>query len=232
MGMLAQEIKLLGTIKKIEPPKPEPQEPNEPEKPNEPQQPSQPQSPVVPYIPSPGITTDNKQEDKKDTKKLETKEIEATNDETPQGKITEKITTFTKNNLSYKIMNDSSNFAKILRNNTIYKKLTIPASVKHDGNTFKISELGDRSFKGKKHLKTVVIGKNVTKIGKECFASCSNLTFIEFKGTKIISIGKDAFKGISTKVKVKIPANMSKKERAKLKKMLIKAKISKNIVIE
>ena len=254
MGMFAQEIKLLGTIKKIEPPKPEPQEPKEPEKPNEPQQPKEPekpnepqqpkepekpvspQSPVLPYTPSDSIAADNKteknEENKEKADKPEIKEIEAPNDETPQSEAVEKITTFIKNKLSYKIVNKASNLIKMLKSVTTSKKLIIPASITQNGNTFNVSELDNKAFKGNKQLRRVTIGKNVTKIGKECFAGCSNLTVIEFKGTKITSIGKYAFKGINTKVKIKVPAKMSKDERTKLKRMLIKAKISKNIVIE
>lgn len=230
MGMLAQEIKLLGTIKKIEPPKPEPQDPKEPEKP------VSPQSPVVPYTPSGSIVADNKtekdEENKEKSDKPAIKEIETPNDETLQGEAVEKITTFTKNKLSYKIVNKASNLIKMLKSTTASKKLIIPASITQNGNTFNVSELDNKAFKGNKQLRRVTIGKNVTKIGKECFAGCSNLAVIEFKGTKITSIGKYAFKGINTKVKIKVPAKMSKDERTKLKKMLIKAKISKNIVIE
>lgn len=252
MGMWAQEIKLLGTLKTVEPPKPEepeePQQPEEPQKPEEPQNPIEPQqpvepqnpgivpqasvAPVVPYTASPNVSADKKPESKEEPKNAEVKEIETTNDETPQGTIAERTTVFTKNKLSYKLINEASNLIKMLKADKTPKKLIIPASITKDGKTFKVSELENKAFKGKKQLTTVSFGKNISKIGKECFAGCTNLKVVEFKGNKVKSIGKDAFKGTGSKITVKVPVNMSKKDRAKLKKMLIKAKISKKVVIK
>ena len=226
MGVMAHEIKLLGTRKNTEPPKP--QDPKEPQNP--------PLPPVAPYIPSAPSETENKdikkEEPKKDkTDKKET-EIEDTDTETPKGEATVKKSVFTKNKLSYKIVDEILNIVKMSKPDKVSGKLTVPASVTYDDKKFNIEEIEKRAFKGEKRLKAVSFGKNVKKIGKECFADCANLKLIEFKGNKIKYIGKSAFKGINAKVKIKVPAEMSKKDRVKLKKMLIKAGLSKDIIIE
>ncbi|MBE5938699.1 MAG: hypothetical protein E7265_11840 [Lachnospiraceae bacterium] len=72
------------------------------------------------------------------------------------------------------------------------KKLTIPKTVKLSGNTvygvkFKVNEIGKKAFKGCKKLKTVTV-----------------------KSTVIKKVDKTAFKGISGKVKVKVPKQKRK----------------------
>ena len=77
------------------------------------------------------------------------------------------------------------------------KKLTIPATVKVKGVTYKVTAVSDKAFKGNKKLTTVTIGSNVTKIGKEAFSGCKNLKKITVAAGKLKTIGKNAFKGIN-----------------------------------
>ena len=98
--------------------------------------------------------------------------------------------------------------------------VTIPAQVTIDGKQYKITYIENNAFKGNKKLKKVVIGKYVTKIGKNAFLNCKKLKQITFKGTSVKSIGKNAFKGVPKSAKAKAP----KKVLKKYKKMLKKAK--------
>lgn len=105
-----------------------------------------------------------------------------------------------------------------------YKKLK---TVKIGSN---VEMIGKSSFSGCRALKTLTIGENVKKIDKQSFYNCKKLNKITIKSTKITSIGRKAFKGTTSKVKV----TLSKKQKKKsaLKKKLQNAGISKKAKIK
>ena len=105
------------------------------------------------------------------------------------------------------------------------KKITIAATVKIDGVTFKVTSIKKNAAKKNKNMTSVVIGKNANS-----FANSKKLANVTFKGTKAVKVGSKAFKGTSAKMKVVIPKKMSKKTRNTLKKNLKKAGISKKTV--
>lgn len=84
------------------------------------------------------------------------------------------------------------------------KKLTIPATVKVKGVTYKVTAISDKAFKGNKKLTTVTIGSNVTKIGKAAFSGCRNLKKITVTAGKLKTISKNAFKGINKKASITV----------------------------
>ena len=93
--------------------------------------------------------------------------------------------------------------------------LTIPSTVKIGGQIYKVTEVSAKAFKNNKKLKTVTIGKNVKKIGKEAFFGCKKLKKITIKSTVLKSVGKNALKNIYKKATIKCP----KKQLAKYKKL-------------
>ena len=103
------------------------------------------------------------------------------------------------------------------------KKLTIPATVKVKGVTYKVTAISDKAFKGNKKLTTVTIGSNVTKIGKEAFSGCKNLKKITVTAGKLKTISKNAFKGINKKATITVKG--TKKAKTALKKQLKKKSI-------
>ena len=100
------------------------------------------------------------------------------------------------------------------------KKITIPDKVTTVGNT---------AFTGCKKMSTVTLGKSVKKIGTETFKGCSKLGTVTIKSTKLKSVGKNAFKGIKSNVKIKVPVKQLKayKKLLKGKGLSSKAKITK-----
>ncbi len=88
------------------------------------------------------------------------------------------------------------------------KKLTIPASVKVKGVTYKVTGIADKAFKNNKKLTTVTIGNNVTKIGKEAFSGCSALKKVTI-GKNVTSIGNKAFYKCTKLASVTIPAKVT-----------------------
>ena len=99
------------------------------------------------------------------------------------------------------------------------KKFTVPAAVKIDGVSFKVTEISRNAFKNNKKLKQVTIGKNVTKIGANAFSGDKSLKKITIKSAKLKKAGKKAFKGIHAKCKIKVP-----KKKLSAYKRLLKGK--------
>lgn len=107
--------------------------------------------------------------------------------------------------------------------------VTIPATIKINKKTYKVTSIANKALQKKKKLKKVVIGKNVSSIGKNAFYGCKKLKTIQIKTTKLKAkkVGKNAFKGIYKKAKIKVPA---KKLKA-YKKILKSAGTGKNVKI-
>ena len=96
------------------------------------------------------------------------------------------------------------------------RKVMIPKTVKLDGITYQVTEIGANALKGKKKLKTVSVGENVTKIGKNAFAGCSKLVNIVVKSKKLKSAGKNSLQKISAKAVIYVPSSKLKKYRTLL----------------
>lgn len=83
--------------------------------------------------------------------------------------------------------------------------VTIPATVKYGGKTFKVTSIAGKALKNKTKVKKVTIGKNVKSIGGSAFYGCKKLKTITIKSTVLKKAGKNAFKGISKKAVIKVP---------------------------
>lgn len=95
-------------------------------------------------------------------------------------------------------------------------KVTIPGAV---------TAIGNSAFEGCKALKSIVIPSYVKSIGKSAFKNCKKLRTIQVKGCLLSRIGKNAFKGIHAKAKIKVP-----KKQFKTYKRLLKGKGQKKTV--
>ena len=110
------------------------------------------------------------------------------------------------------------------------KKITIPATIKVDGITYKVTSIAKNALKGNKKVTKLVIGKNVKTIGKKAFAGCKNLKTITIK-TKLLkdkTVKKQAFKGIHSKAVIKVP----KGKASAYKKILRKKGIGKAVKVK
>ena len=107
------------------------------------------------------------------------------------------------------------------------KKIKIANVVTIDNVKYKVTQIGAKAFKGNKKIKSVVIGKNVTTIGKQAFYNCKTLKTVKINSKKLKRVGKKAFyrKG-GKKLTIKVP----KKSKKKYKKILKKAKTNKYVV--
>lgn len=122
------------------------------------------------------------------------------------------------------------------------EKIKIPASVRINGVTYKVTkiadyafadntkltsvtisntvtEIGDSAFENCKKLKSVIIPKSVKSIGKNAFRNCKRLKRITIKSSVLTKIGKNAFKNTDKRATIQVP----KSKKASYKKMLKKA---------
>lgn len=103
------------------------------------------------------------------------------------------------------------------------KSVTIPDTVVVNGQTMKVTSIAANVFKNNKKITKVVIGKNITKIGKNAFYKCTKLKKITIKSKKLKSIGKNAFKKAGTKsLKIVFPKGKKKAYKKLLKKGSLK----------
>lgn len=161
--------------------------------------------------------------------------------------------TFVVNGLKYKVTKDDSAGLEVRVTSMTTKKstLTIPAKVTNTSwnVTFKVTSIKAKAFKGSaitkvtigknvttigpnafkncKNLKTVVIRKNVKTIGKRAFYGCSKLTKVTIKSNVLKTVKANAFKKISKKAVIKVPASKKASYTKKLK-----GKIAKGVTIK
>lgn len=107
--------------------------------------------------------------------------------------------------------------------------VVIPKNIKFNGKTYKVSKIHDNALKNNKKIKRVIIGENVTYIGKKSFYNCSNLKLVIIKSNKIKSVGKDAFIKISKNSSIKVTRKKitAYKKKLKGKYSLSRTKIKK-----
>lgn len=101
------------------------------------------------------------------------------------------------------------------------KALTIPTTVKIGGKSFRVTAIGTSAMSGAKKLTTVKIGANIMTVGAKAFYGCSKLSNVTIFGTKLTTAktGANAFKGIRSNCRFKVPAS-----RVSAYKKLLRAK--------
>ncbi len=109
------------------------------------------------------------------------------------------------------------------------KKVEIPDEVEYQKTKFKVTSVGNKALCGYKKLKSVTVGKNVTRIGKAAFSKSRKLKSVKISSAALTEIGKKAFNKNSKNLTVKVPKaqfkaykKLFKKEKlssVKLKKM-------------
>ena len=104
------------------------------------------------------------------------------------------------------------------------KTITIPATIKINGEIYKVTKIDKNALKGNKKVTKIVVGSNIQSIGNYAFSGCKKLKTIIIQSKKLTTktVSKKAFKGIAKKVVVKVP----KKKRTAYKKLLKKKGLS------
>ena len=112
--------------------------------------------------------------------------------------------------------------------NKTKKALTVPATVKVDGETYIVKVIGANAFKAAKKATKVTLGKNIQQIKAKAFKGSKVKTLV-LKTTKLTKAKvKNSLKGSKvTKVKVKSGAKYVKK----YKKIFKKANSGKKVTV-
>jgi DNA-directed RNA polymerase subunit RPC12/RpoP len=135
-----------------------------------------------------------------------------------------RITKLVKNKKTGKITGGTVEYmAPYNKNCTI---ISATGKVKLAGVTFTVTSIAPNCAKGCKKLTKVVLGDNITNIGKNAFNGCSKLKTINIKSTKLKKVGAGAFKGINKNASIKVP-KAKKKAYTKLLKNKGQAKTVK-----
>lgn len=160
--------------------------------------------------------------------------------QTPSTPALKKGDTFKVKNIQYKVLNVSKKTVAVVKGTDRkpgkVTKVTIPNTVKNAASktTFTVTQIQANAFKNYKNLKSVIIGKNVTSIGKNSFYGCQKLAKVTFKGTSVKAIKSKAFKKTASKVTVSVPKSIrnNKKKAAAFQKKLTKSGMSKKLKLK
>ena len=92
------------------------------------------------------------------------------------------------------------------------RSVTIPATIKAKGITYKVTSIGAKAFNSNKKLKKVTIGANIKKISNNAFFKCRSLKMVTIKSVLLTkkTANKKAFKGVNKKMVIKVPKKMKK----------------------
>lgn len=132
---------------------------------------------------------------------------------------------YTVGNYKYRITNASTNGKGTVsltgvKSNSLRKKLkkiTVAASVKIGGKSFKVTAIGSNAFKNCGKASSAEIKANVTSIGSKAFYNCKKLKKLTIRSTKLKTVGKNALQKINAKASVRVPKAKLKTYQKKLK---------------
>lgn len=127
-------------------------------------------------------------------------------------------------NFKYKISSKSAKTVTLTKKVKGKKAVTVPTTVKINGTSYKVTAIGANVWKNDKTLQSVVIGKNVKKIGAKAFYGAKNLKKVTIKTKKLTSVGSAAYKGVSKEITMKVPAGKKKAYKKMLTKKGLPAK--------
>ena len=86
--------------------------------------------------------------------------------------------------------------------------ISVPATVKINGVTYKVTAIANNAFANNKKITKVTIGSNVKTIGKKAFYKCTKLKTVKI-GKNVTTIGSNAFYGCSKLTSVTIRSNVT-----------------------
>ena len=123
----------------------------------------------------------------------------------------------------YKITKPGAEVSLVKANSTA-KSINIPATIKANGLTYKVTVIASKAFKQNKKLQSVTVGANVKSISKNAFFKCSSLKKVNLKTVLLTNktASKKAFKGVSKKLTIKAPKKVKKSYKKIFKGLKVK----------
>lgn len=100
----------------------------------------------------------------------------------------------------------------LINTNKKAKRVTIPAVIKVNGVTYKVTSIGAKAFNGNKKLTKVTVGTNIKKISNNAFFKCRSLKTVTIKSVLLTkkTASKKTFKGVGKKMVIKVPKKVKK----------------------
>ena len=92
------------------------------------------------------------------------------------------------------------------------KVLSIPATIKYKGVTYKVTAISANAVKGNKKIKSATIGANVKSVAAKAFNNCPKLKTVTIKSTKLTkkTASKKSFSKVNKKMVIKVPKKVKK----------------------
>ena len=120
-------------------------------------------------------------------------------------------TRYTVSGSTYKVTKAGAE-VMVYKTSKVARSVTIPATIKAKGITYKVTAIGTKAFNGNKKLKKVTIGANIKKISNNAFFKCKSLKMVTIKSVLLTkkTANKKAFKGVNKKMVIKVPKKMKK----------------------
>ena len=127
-------------------------------------------------------------------------------------------TEFVENGCKYKVTGDDEvTFTGVA--NKKMKTIKIPDTVHHQIFTYRVTSIANKALSGNKNVKSIRIGRNVTRIGRSAFSKCKNLKKLRIYSKVITGIGKKALYKNSKKLVIWVPRERYSKYKKMLKKV-------------
>ena len=100
----------------------------------------------------------------------------------------------------------------VYKTSKVARSVTIPATIKAKGITYKVTSIGAKAFNSNKKLKKVTIGANIAKISNNAFFKCRSLKTVTIKSVLLTkkTANKKAFQGTNKKMVIKVPKKVKK----------------------
>ena len=111
----------------------------------------------------------------------------------------------------YEVIKITGDTIFVSYNTTLNKRqkvITVPNQIKtEDGITCTVTAVSERAFCNNKNVRQIILSNHITKIGARAFSGCKKLSSLTIKSKMITSksLNARAFKGISSKTKIKVP---------------------------
>ena len=112
----------------------------------------------------------------------------------------------------------------LIKTNAKAKSINIPATIKANGITYKVTTIAAKAFKQNKKLQSVTVGANVKSISNNAFFKCPSLKTVNLKTVLLTSktASKKAFKGANKKLVIKVPKKVKKSYKKIFKGLKVK----------
>ena len=112
----------------------------------------------------------------------------------------------------------------LIKTNAKAKSINIPATIKANGITYKVTTIAAKAFKQNKKLQSVTVGANVKSISNNAFFKCLSLKTVNLKTVSLTNktASKKAFKGANKKLVIKVPKKVKKSYKKIFKGLKVK----------